>query len=111
MERFTQSATDGLQCQGSQLLHEADSIWFLGQTQRYDNFIHWVKSVGIGVLKIRFTMSKMCLKVKMLREFELPLWSNCVCKQTIWRSIRIKSMALPIWLKYNDAASNCWTYS
>lgn len=48
MELFTHSATDGLRSQGSQLVYSGDSIWFWGQTQRYDNFIHRVKCLEPG---------------------------------------------------------------
>lgn len=48
MDCFSQSATNGLQCQNSQLMCSADSTWFLGKAGKYDNFIHRVKCLEPG---------------------------------------------------------------
>ena len=48
MEFFTYTVKDGLRLQDTQLFCPSDTTWFLGQTGRYDNFIHRVTCLEAG---------------------------------------------------------------
>ena len=48
MECFTHSKTGKLKSQGVQRFYPADTTWHVGQTGRYDNFIHRVRCVEPG---------------------------------------------------------------
>lgn len=48
MEIFTYKGINDLQLQKTQLFYPSDTTWFLGQTGRYDNFIHRVTCLEAG---------------------------------------------------------------